>query len=276
MSSIRERILSYVRTLDYPDSAKNIAQIIKANPNSVRPELSKLVKEGLLVRAFYGHYSTSPGYDQGVVLGPPRVQNLLVVAKGVDVIEPLTVIREFGDDEYSETFIRVSIVFGVKRGRISWRVKAPLGMDVYGLRLCKGLVEEVCASLGFSGMIWIVSNYDLLNDFRGMRLEGVNALTLTDLEGTMMKYYNRREGVRREVSSSRETSLESLIALTQGGLAMFQVVQGVFYVGKKVESLIDAVKYTNRSQVDILQGQRELLKAVYRLVDRMGVSGIAE
>lgn len=269
-TTIRFKILAYLRTQDHPQSAKKIAQIIKEKENSVRPELSKLVREGVIQRVRHGYYSTNPMYVEDLVHEPPRVQNLLVVAEGVDVEAHDAVDLPFGGDVRSDTFLRVSIEFGVKRDKISWRVKAPLGLDLYALRLCRGLVEEVCAVRGYSGLTWIVRNFELLYDYQGFELKGANAITFSDLDGTLEKIYNRRDGVRREVRSSKETSLEALIALTQGGLALFQVVQGVFYVGKNVAALTDAVMYTNRSQLDISRQQLAILEALYRVIDRIG------
>lgn len=267
--TIRTKIINYLRDQDQPQAAKIIAKKIKENENSVRPELSKLLKEGTINRDFHGHYSLNPTYGMGLMLEPPRVQNLLVVAEDMGVEEHDVIDKKFGR-ESADSFLRIYIEFGSKRGRISWRVGTSFGLDLNGLRLCREYVEVECLSRGYHDLRWIVRNFELLNDFQGLKMEGATAITFSDFEGTLEKFYNRRGSVRREVRSSKETSIEALIALTQGGLATFQVVQGVFHLGKKIERLIDAIAWVNRSQLDILKSMDAILNTLYRIVDKVG------
>jgi len=202
---------------------------------------------------------------------PPRVQNLFVIASGVEVRRSEVLKYEFkrGFDAPDESAFRVRVVFGKKRGNISWTVKAPLGLDLYGLLMVRQYVEVECENRGYVDLVWAVRNYEFLWDHLGVRLEGVKALTLDDLEGTMEKYYQRDEVLRREVRSSQEARFEDLIALTTGGVPTFQIIQGVDLLSKKIDSLTDAFKGSVRVEQETQKQNRAILDALYRFIDKV-------
>jgi len=121
-------------------SPSEIARSTKLKPNIARARLSELRKKGEVQRKFRGYYECNPTYDVGFHT-PPRVQNLRVTAKEV----PITV-----SDVYERVVrnLRIRITFGVKRGKISYTVKASKGLDLDGLRLCHALVNTECEVRG--------------------------------------------------------------------------------------------------------------------------------
>ncbi len=72
MTTTRSKILRCLETATITQTPKEIAKNIKENPNSVRSELSKLVREGSVQRDYYGHYSINPMHSVGVVVEPAR------------------------------------------------------------------------------------------------------------------------------------------------------------------------------------------------------------
>ena len=270
MGAISNKILKTLASIDRPLSPKEIASIARLNPSSVRVVLTRLLKKGLVERKFHGHYVTSTilGVRYGI---PPRIQNLFVIATSRQNGEKLGVLKsetvEFG---LGDGVARLRLVFGVKRDKIHWTVKAPIGLDLYGFRLATELVDSECKRRGVFDAVWMVKNFELLWDSEGLRLEGVKALTLEGLDGVLEKYYNKDDGLRREVRSSIPAELDSLLALVQGGVPTFQLIQGVGVLTRKMDDLTDAIKGGNRVQSDTTRLVNAMWKSHQALVDRLG------
>jgi len=266
MSTIAERIVEYLAAVDRPCSAKEIASEIKANPNTVRPTLTRMVREGKVFRVFRGHYCTNFRYG---VRRPPRVQNLFVVADVGDVSQSENVRREY---DYwvggNREVFGVGINFGVERDKISWWVKAPLGLDLYGLVLCRWYVEEVCRDRGYSGLNWMVANVEVLRDYEDVRLEGCKIVTFEDLTGVMEKIYQKQYGLRREVKLSRSISFEDLLTLVWGGLPQFQISQRLGELNELVKVNREILKRINKSNFEIIRTQNMIVNAFFRLIDK--------
>ena len=193
---------------------------------------------------------------------PPRIQNLYVTAekfkipRGMkDVIIPI------------EEDARIRLVFGSKRGKINWSVKAPNGLDLYGLLLCRRVVEMECRTRGFKGINWMVKNFELLQDTENIRLEGLQSVTFEGLEGILEKYYNKDQGYRREIRASIPTPIENIVALSRGGIPTFQVIQHVGLLVKKMDDSIEAQKNTNRLVSELTKVIGALANAQIRMQD---------
>ena len=72
---------------------------------------------------------------------------------------------------------------------------------------------------------WELWNFELLFDHESVRLEG-----------TLEKYYNRPDGMRREVRSVKLTSVQDLEALIQGGVTTLTVMQGLNVLRSDISS----------------------------------------
>ena len=232
--------------IDRPIGPKEIADNIKRNPNSVRSMMSKLLRKGIITKRSHGYYSIIEGYGTWGRSIPLRFQNLhFSGAAGVGERDSGRVdVVEFED--INGEFFRIRIVYGFTHKRITWTVKAPLGLDYYGLMLCTKLVECKIAHLGYAVGSWTVINFETLQDHMGMRVEGLaKCVTLDDLAGNLLKIYQKSYGVRVETRSKTTTSLETLLALSTGGMPQAQLMQGLHSTNKGIGDLTNAIKYRN-------------------------------
>lgn len=273
MTTIKEDILKVLKSLDRPISASQIARLAKRNPGSVRVDLRKLLQEGKIIQEFRGHYSHKPTYGIGFDQ-PPRFQNLYISATQCFGGEKIGVREEhkglvhtisFGDDGS-----QIRIVFGFKNDKINWSLKAPGGVDYYGINLATRLVEFECRNLGYEGLFWYLRNIEVLRDDQTTRLEGISSITLTDFQtNTLEKYYNKPRGARREVKGPVNTSLSQLSALIYGGQSTYQLLQGVGIMSQKLDGLVDVQKHTNRLLVDKSRSDDRLTDAIFKLIDKV-------
>ena len=143
----KQKILDYLAAADTPVSCFSVAKSLCFNPNSVRARLSELARAGSVERVAPGLYSINSSHGVGK---PPRVQNFLAVA------HPSPAVRESGCWEYrftgppggAEGEVRLGLRFGRKRNKVTWTVRAPLGLDYYGLMFAYGLVRCVLEGRG--------------------------------------------------------------------------------------------------------------------------------
>lgn len=261
MGRLQDQITSVLERIDYPISPLELTEILKANPKSIRSRLSRMVKAGLIVREYRGHYRVKPTYGVG---SPPRLQNLLVIAergKNPELkgrVNSHIIEKEF--PSFPDETFRVRLVFGGKRDKIHWTVKAPMGLDYYGFLMTRAWVEsEVKARLGLFDLNWFVKRYEILWDHLGVKLEGVSVITIDDLEGTLEKYYNKFYGVRKEVRQSTDSlKLEDLVALASGGIPQYQMTSALSLLVTQVESMNHSIGLFLQD----VQSDRRLVKAV--------------
>ena len=281
MGRIANEIIRVLKAEDRPLSPIEIAKIIKQNRNSVRSEIRRLVRKGIIEKAFYGHYCTKPTIVVGT---PPRLQNLLFIATSLKYPELKGKVRdhkefvyEFSDKpDIPELDFRVWLTFGKKRDKINWTVKAPLGLDLYALLMARQWVDEKCGQYNpeFRNLVWDANKFEFLFDHMSVKLEGVSIITIDDLVGTMEKYYNKSYGVRHEIRSSvKGKKIEDLVNLVSGGLPQSQMMQGVVVLQNEIRSLVDAVKDSNRINVDLTGSVNRTMSAFteaqFKMIDRL-------
>lgn len=243
---IEDQVIHFILNIDRDTSPREVASNIKRNPNSVRSLMSKLVRKGILKRITYGKYSIIEGYGIWGRSIPIRFQNLHFIGKApiIEVDKGRVDVMEF--DDVNGDIFRIRILYGFTHKQISYTVKAPLGVDYYGLMLCSKLVDCMILHRNYTVSTWNVKNYETLLDHMGMRVEGLaKSVTLTDLAGNMLKIYQKSYGVRVEVRSKGTTSLETLLALSTGGMPQAQLMQGIHTTNSEINDLTNAIKYRN-------------------------------
>lgn len=284
---MKNKILDFLSSSENPLSPYSIAKALKYNPASTRARLSELAKSGAVERVTRGLYQYVPRYGVGK---PGRVQNLLAT---VTASPPLS--REFLEDlasrgiiqkngnqfthvykftgppEGPEGEVRQTIQLGLKRNKITWRIRAPLGLDYYGLMFAYGLLRCTLARVGQDPSLeFMVKNVELLDDKMGTRMEGITALTFTDFKGNFEKLYNKAYGVRREVRNTDERPAHELLQLYQGGLPSFMIAQASYDIARRVSENSDNIGRLAHEQFKSNKINQAILEALYRIVDKVG------
>lgn len=269
MTSIARKILHYLSVVDRPQTPLEIAQNLKLKPNMVRARLSELRKKGMVLRPFTHHYLCDPTYGVGSK-SPPRVQNLVISARNIPVTRHEVIVRDLpGPGAQGDDGLRIRLTFGKKRGLIHYKVKAPMGLDFYGLRLVHEIVSMETWLRGYEDLDWRAVNFEFLWDDQSVRLEGVQAVTFSDLAGTLEKYYNKGLGHRRELRGGRGARVQDLEALIQGGITSQQALQGLNVLRGEVQHLTEAVKGIHYQYRDMLEMFKASLETSTRLVDQV-------
>ena len=269
-SELRERIIAVLEKenrdhplVTTPLFPKEIASKARVNHATTRVYLKQLLKEGVVIRPTRGLYVINPNH--GVGGGQlPRVQNLWLSVVDLAVSKSVKRVETFGD-------VTLTVTFGKKRDRVTAVFATDTGMGFTSCSLAiarfKTVVREVLGVEISDLDIW-VRNCEFNEDYVGIRLEGLNCVTVKSFLGSMAKIYNKGAGFRSEVKV-RPDSIEGIMALLRGGVTPYHAIQGIFLVDNRVKELTDAIKWTNRA----IQQQNRLLMEFFK---RQGVQDSEE
>lgn len=223
-------------------------------------------------------------------MGRPKIQNFLAVAspnreisrdhledlrsKGLLVIKNRAYTHFYtfeGIPPGKPGEVGLSLVFGVKRNKITWRLWAPLGLDYFGFMFAWGQVQCILSRMGYPVSMdgFKIRNVEFLHDNFNMKMEGLKALTLSDFRGNLEKIYNKDHATRREIRVSQEDRpVSEIMAFYQGGLPNFMIAQASYDVARRVEANTEAIKRSNRSMQKIADNHNMILNAIWELLDQ--------
>jgi hypothetical protein len=231
-----------------PPRIQNFTAIVHPSPRLSEQMLEKCYEDGLVVKK---KHACNTVYHHFKFQGPPE-----------------------GEDGV----FRLDLTFGIKRNKITWKIKAPLGLDYYGLMLSYEYVKKIIDSIGVSILednpvdfnkprCFMVVNSEAVDDKIGIKLEGCNCITFRDFQGAFEKIYSKTYGVRREVRSNQPRPIREILALYQGGLPNFMVAQTSFDVARSVEKQAEIQKYNNKTLAELVRQNNLILKLRYKEID---------
>ena len=109
-------------------------------------------------------------------------------------------------------------------------------LDYVAFRL---LLDALSVELGWLGVDdWrkmMVSSFEFNNDWQGVRLDGVKAVTLKAFDGSFRRIYNKRFGLRDEVKVVGARRVEDVLLLMQGGVSTYSLQQFLFQTLQQLE-----------------------------------------
>ena len=149
---------------------------------------------------------------------------------------------EFGDS-------RLRVQWGVKRQRVTGWVSSPRGLDLNGFEL---VVQRFLDGVGLAAEDVMVKTAELNRDYMGMRVDGLTAVTLSDLRGSLRRIYNKPDGLRDEVKVQPRSLQEIMRLMSDGGVPVMDIVGAV-------ERNTEAVKQLAKAVSTVLGGLNETL-----------------
>jgi len=251
-------ILNVIEKSEIELSPKQIQRKTGFKASTIRVYLRRLLKQGKIVQPYTGHYCSKTIH--GMVFVPLRVHNLVVQvdAPWLDVSDDVVV--WVGD-------VKVRVQFGLKRKRITGRISCDGGMDKNSVLFALDkFYDVVWLKCGRRVERVVVKTFEVNRDFFGIRLDGVKCYTRRGLHDLIMRIYQKEEDVvRGEYKISKSMTVDEFASLIQGGISSYNLNQFNFMLLKKVESLIEGLKFTNVVLSDVVKVQKALLDRLNRL-----------
>jgi hypothetical protein len=273
-------ILEFLHSQETPLSAQEIAEETKLKHNSCRSYLRQLLAKDLIIQPYYGHYiakqklsdqtqnPNDPHMGMVKVNGSllPRVHNIRLKVEGVK--KGMLDIR----GSWNRRLNDVEMTFVNCGGDVTTvTVAYDLGLDYSGWAFVR---DFILLELGVTWERVLVTSAELGNDFEGFRIDGAQAWTLTVFDGTFERYYNKGNGVRREVKMTKPATLAEMDALMKGGVSRYSVTRSQIETEHRLQSLTEAVKGGNRmiaeSSSSFRQVTEQLLQKFDSSTERIG------
>jgi len=247
-----QKIMETIDSSELPLTPKEIADKTEINHNSVKVYLRSLKKRNFVVQPFRGEYVsakkvlTFDGSIGGRVTEFPRVHALRLKFK--DALNRNGLVKQLDYGVCS-----VTIVIGTN-GVANVLVDCHKGvsLDYTAFRL---LIASLRYELNVpaNGDVEVTS-FELNIDHAGLRLDGVQALTLKAFDGSFERLYNKRRNLlRSEVKAVGSTSPESVYQLLKGGVGPYNIMQGLALLVNEIRQEREAQKFTNRILSDLLK-----------------------
>jgi hypothetical protein len=224
------------------------------------------VNKGYVVRVHRGFYKWATDTNisetrHGVGELPLRVHNVIVVCRiprNVDVLK-----LSHGEYDLRVEDVRFRFSHGVKRRKITVRVSCDDGLDFRGFVFAVELIRSyVLRFYGFEpseSELHVVS-CEFNQDYQGLRMDGVKCLTVSDLKGVLERIYQKKENLVRSEVKVKKASVETIYALLKGGVTSYNIVQGLYTLVKKVENLVEGIKYLNQVNLEMRDVLLKILK----------------
>lgn len=252
MATIKERLLKALADHRNPVHWRALRDETGLNKNSVRSDLSKLVKSGAVERPYKGFYRIKAVGGMGVDK-PLLVHSVQLRWVPGDFVVFAPVVEEVGS-------VIIKVGRDVKRRRVSGFIGHPVGMDLdlfrSSLLIFRLKVKDLFGRAPLVDELQVI-NVQFNRDLEGVRLEGLKAVTVTSVLGVMERFYNKPWGVRTEVQAAPR-SVRDIEIMLRGGVTMFNVAQSNFVLAAEVRRLIDVQK-----------GQAPILASIYRLMEEL-------
>lgn len=254
MVTRKERILEELKKATDALTPKQIHVRTRIKHSTVRVYVRQMLTEGLVGQPYPGAYS----YKNHPRCGepPPRVQNLVLSASGPWLSSHVEMIKEqIGD-------MRLRVVFGLKRKKVTCVVSRDLGMDYSEVAMAIELFRlhvALCTTHMLATERIEVHSCEFLQDYEQLRLDGVKCVTVQSFLGALERIYNREDGLRSEVKVQPQ-DVNTIMALLKGGVSSYNILQGQFMMVQEIRCLTEAVKGSNRLTSTLTCLMKELLE----------------
>ncbi|MCK4477996.1 hypothetical protein KAU88_05670 [Candidatus Bathyarchaeota archaeon] len=264
-----KQVVKIVDSCSYPITPTEVSALTKFKHATVRFYLRKLEKGGFVRRKYRGHYvsvKNVPTKSSSVVGAFGAVAPMLhsIRLRFVDVgLWPRSWVRVFGSV--------VKVTFTVYKNRSALVFVDCIGdvsLDYPAFRLVMDCIQKEVRSPNWASCR--VTNFEFNYDFHGIKLDGVQGVTLKAFDGSFHRIYNKRFGLRDEVKVVGSKSVADVLALMQGGVSTYNIVQLLFANFQETKKYVEATQFQNRLVVDAVSQMRRLADAVSKRGDPGG------
>jgi hypothetical protein len=229
-----------------------------AQCTTVRCVLRKLLEKGLVLQPYVGSYCNKITY--GVRFVPLCVHNISLRSFVCQDV------KSWEKDEFVGG-VKIHVCFGSERRKISGYIACDVG----------GMSHDACLlalhrwfDIAEDHLGWQLNDLEILTfecnkDYHGVRIDGVQCVTKTDLFGMVERVYQKEENlVRKERKVTRPMSVTKFEEAISKGFKDSEGAQHNFELKREVARNSEALKFTNSR---LLQVER-LQEAIYNVLSK--------
>ncbi|MCW4010559.1 MAG: hypothetical protein NWF05_08065 [Candidatus Bathyarchaeota archaeon] len=224
---------------------KEVNKFASIKPSTVRVYCRRLLERSKIYQPYKGYYCNKITHTLMKV--PLKLHNVLFVLENQKwILESDKVEEVVGDST-------LWVTFGFQRKKVTCQVACDVGLNLDAcLFAVKRLLDIVEAKKGSMVEDVVLKTFEANRDYQGVRIDGAKCYTRKGLFDVIERIYQKDEHtVRVEQKVSKSMSVDDFVALIQGGVTSYNLTQGQFMLVKKIEQLIEAVKFSNGQMVGL-------------------------
>ena len=275
--SVEDRVLSTIENSEIELTPAEIARKIHA-PNkpskgqytTVRVFCRRLLEKGQIRQPYPGAYCSK--ITHGVRFEPLSVHNITLRS---------FVCQDIAHWEKDEVVggVKIHVCFGAERRKVTGCIACDVGgmsHDACSLALNRWF-DLVNSRLGFQLNDLEILTFECNRDYHGIRLDGAQCITRTDLSGMIDRIYQKEDTlVRAECKVITPLSVNKFEQAI-GNFEGFQSGQQLYEIKREVMRNTEAVKFNNSRLLEVIQQNNALFAEFIRLKEGSGtLGGIAD
>ena len=225
---------------------------------TVRVILRKLLVKGDVLQPYPGSYCNK--ITHGVRFVPLCVHNISLRSFVCQDV------ASWEKDEFVGG-VKIHVCFGSERRKISGYIACDVGgmshdACLFALNRWFDLVQD---HLGWQLNDLQILTFECNKDYHGIRIDGVQCVTKTDLEGMVDRVYQKEESlVRKERKVTRPMSVTKFEEAISKGFQDSEKAQNSFELREEVKRVSEALKFNNSR----LLGVERMQEAIYNFVSK--------
>lgn len=256
-SSCISKVLQVVQQSSRPIDAWEISKKTGIRETTCRKCLSRLKRKGNIGKHSKGFYTSlsynvTPGSSMvaaaggSIALKNPKPRLHCLRLRVFDVAgNPRSWRLDFG-------LVRVAFQrYDNGKAQIFVHCLKEYSLDYVAFRL---LVEIALREVGQAD--WnkvLATSFEFNHDYAGLMLDGVKAITLTTLDGSFRRIYNKRLGLRDEVKTVGSIQVDRVLSLLEGG--------NIYNAMQLLSSAVTELRQSNSTISDVAHQMRRLVDA---------------
>ena len=243
-------IAQIVNDSDIPLSPYSIHQQVNTkvltSHSTVKVYLRRLLEQSQILQPFRGYYCNQITHTLMSV--PLRAHNLLFTIESQNWIQKSEKIKE----TVGSAVLMVS--FGLQRKKVTCQICCDKGLSLdaclFGV---KRILEIVESRSGSPVSQLILKTFEVNRDFQGTRIDGAKCYTRSGLFGVIERIYQKDEFTVRVEQKVSDVSMrvDEFAALISGGVQSYNIVQGLFMLVKKMDAVVEALRFNNGKLNDL-------------------------
>ena len=251
-------------------SGKKPKDITPGQYTTVRVVCAKLLQKGLVVQPYPGAYCNKITY--GVRFVPLCVHNISLRSFVCQDV------KSWEKDEFVGG-VKIHVCFGSERRKISGYIACDVG----------GMSHDACmlalhrwfdiaeGRLGFALADLELLTFEFNKDYHGVRIDGVQCITKTDLLGIIDRTYQKEEDViRRERKFTKSMSVNKFEQEIRKGTFEIEKSQERYELQQEVKRNSEALKFTNSRLLQMEKMQEATFTVLVKINEALTKLGDVE
>jgi hypothetical protein len=234
---------------------------------TVRCACIKLLQKGLVLQPYPGAYCNK--ITHGVRFYPLSVHNISLRSFVCQDV------AHWEKDEFVGG-VKIHVCFGAERRKVSGYIACDVGgmsHDACLLALNRWF-DLVNDHLGFQLCDLEILTFECNKDYHGIRLDGIQCITKTDLYGMVERVYQKEEAlIRKERKVTKPISVNRFEQAISKGFADVERAQHSFELKEEVKRNTEALKFANSRLLQLERLNEAMFGALNRLSDVLGKFG---